>query len=126
MSHRFPDVNRALDPKLLTVMISMHARLGAGSGLTVFDRHLVAMICDVIRRESKASSFFDEGDIEEKKESDSDSESDGEEWDRGSDASGYQCRCLRCKSAHEPAIPTFHLISLGLCYAEHASLATVP
>ena len=46
-------VNRALDSKLLAVMMSMHARLGAGSGLTVLDGNIVTMICDVFRGKSK-------------------------------------------------------------------------
>ena len=57
---RFIAVNRALDSKVLAVMMSMHARLGAESGLKVFSDSLVKMICDVFCRESKASSLFDE------------------------------------------------------------------
>jgi hypothetical protein len=46
-------VNTALDSKLLALMMSMHARLGAGSGLTVLDGNIVTMICDVFRGKSK-------------------------------------------------------------------------
>ena len=63
--YRFLAVNRALDSKLLALMMSMHARLGAGSGLRILDDHLVTMICDVYCREQKASSLLDEGDVED-------------------------------------------------------------
>jgi threonine/homoserine efflux transporter RhtA len=43
-------VNTALDTKLMAVMMSMHARLGAASGLRVLDDHLVTMICDLFCR----------------------------------------------------------------------------
>jgi hypothetical protein len=73
-------VNRALDSKLLAVMMSVHARLGARSGLRVLDNSLVTMICDMFCRESKASSLLDEGDAEEEGKSDSghSAESNGE------------------------------------------------
>ena len=70
-------VNTALDSKLLALMMSMHARLGAGSGLRVLNDSIVMIICDVFRRESKASSLLDEADAE--KEEDEDSDSSGEE-----------------------------------------------
>jgi hypothetical protein len=53
---RLVAVNRALDAKLLAVMMSMHARLGAESGLKVLEDHPVTLICDLFCRESKASS----------------------------------------------------------------------
>ena len=40
-------VNRALDSKLFAVMMSMHARLGAASGLRVLNGSLVAMMCEM-------------------------------------------------------------------------------
>ena len=45
--------------------MSMHARLGAESVLSVLDDHLVTMICDLFCRQSKASSLLDGGDAEE-------------------------------------------------------------
>ena len=69
---RFGAVNRALDSKVLAGMMSMHARLGAESGLRVLDEDLVRTICDMFCRESKASCLLD--DVEEE-----DSESDEEE-----------------------------------------------
>ena len=51
-------INRALDTKLLAVMMSTHARLGADSGLKVLEDHLVTLICDLFCRESKTSSLF--------------------------------------------------------------------
>ena len=51
-------INRALDTKLLAVMMSTHARLGADSGLEVIDDHLVTLICDLFCRASKTSSLF--------------------------------------------------------------------
>ena len=71
-------------------MMSMHARLGAGSGLRVLDDNLVTMIWDVFCRESKASSLLDEGSVEEEEESDSGSESDEEEEGEGSDGWGEE------------------------------------
>lgn len=70
--HRFVAVNGALDSKVLAGMMSMHARLGAESGLRVLDQNLVRTICDMFCRESKASCLLD--DVEEE-----DSESDEEE-----------------------------------------------
>ena len=64
-------VNTALDTKLLAVMMSMHARLATGSVLRVLNESLITTICDMFRRESKASSLLDEGDVEEEEESDS-------------------------------------------------------
>ena len=69
---RFVAVNGALDSKVLAGMMSMHARLGAESGLRVLDHNLVRTICDMFCRESKASCLLD--DVEEE-----DSESDEEE-----------------------------------------------
>ena len=60
---RFVAVNEALDSKLVAVMMSMHARLGAESGLRVLDQNLVRTMCDMISRESKASCLLD--DVEE-------------------------------------------------------------
>ena len=51
-------INRALDTKLLAVMMSTHARLGADSGLKVLEDDLVMLICDLFCRESKTSSLF--------------------------------------------------------------------
>jgi hypothetical protein len=51
-------VNRAPDTKLLAVMMSMHAHLGAESGLRVLEDHLVTLICDLFCLDSKASSLF--------------------------------------------------------------------
>ena len=45
----------ALESKLLAVVMSMHERLGAGSGLKVLDENLVKMICDMLRSESNLS-----------------------------------------------------------------------
>jgi hypothetical protein len=39
-------------------MMSTHTRLGAESGLKVFDDPLVTLICDLVCRDSKASSLF--------------------------------------------------------------------
>jgi hypothetical protein len=86
--NRFLAVNRALVTKLLAVLMSMHARLGAGSGLRVLDDNLVTMICDVLHRESKASSLLDEWDVE-KGESDSGSESEEEDGVQGEDSDGW-------------------------------------
>ena len=55
---RLVAVNRALDAKLLAVMMSTHARLGAESGLRVLEDHLVMLICDLLCRESKTSSLL--------------------------------------------------------------------
>ena len=60
---RFLAVNRALDSKLVAVIMSMHSRLGAESGLRVLDQNLVRTMCDMISRESKASCLLD--DVEE-------------------------------------------------------------
>ena len=57
---RFVAVNRALDSKLVAVMMSMHARLGAESGLRVLDQNLVWTMCDMFCRESKASCLLDD------------------------------------------------------------------
>ena len=54
---RLVAVNRALDTKLLAVVMSMHARLGADSCLKVLDDHLVTLICDLFCRESNVSSL---------------------------------------------------------------------
>ena len=70
--YRFVAVNRALDSKLLAVMMSMHARLGAESDLRELDQNLVRTMCDMFCREGKASCLLD--DVEEE-----DSESDEEE-----------------------------------------------
>ena len=51
-------MNRALDAKLLAVMMSTHARLAADSGLKALKDHLVTLICDLFCRESKTSSLF--------------------------------------------------------------------
>ena len=75
---RFVAVNEALDSKLVAVMMSMHARLGAESGLRVLDQNLVRTMCDMISRESKASCLLD--DVEEE-----DSESDKEEGESEDD-----------------------------------------
>ena len=74
----FVAVNRALDSKLVAVMMSMHARLGAESGLRVLDQNLVKTMCDMFCRESKASCLLDDVE-EEDSESDDDEERDVEE-----------------------------------------------
>ena len=51
-------MNKTFDTELLAVMMSMHARLGAESGLKVLEDHLVSLICDLFCRESKASALF--------------------------------------------------------------------
>ena len=51
-------MNKALDAKLLAMMMSTHARLGADSGLKVLEDHLVTLICDLFCRKSKTSSLF--------------------------------------------------------------------
>ena len=51
-------MNRDLDAKLLAVMMSTHARLGAESGLKVFEDPLIKLICDLFCTESKASSLL--------------------------------------------------------------------
>jgi hypothetical protein len=51
-------VNRALDAKLLAVMMSTPARPRAESGLKVLEDHIVTLICDLFCRESKASALF--------------------------------------------------------------------
>ena len=51
-------MNRALNATLLAVMMSMHARLGAESGLKVLEHHLVMLICDLLCMDSKSSSPF--------------------------------------------------------------------
>ena len=86
---KFFAFNTALDSKLLAVMMSTHARLGAGSGLRVLDDRLVTMICDVVCRESKASSLLDEGDVEEEEDADSGSLLDGEDEEQGEDSDGW-------------------------------------
>ena len=47
---------RALDANLLVVMMSMHTRLGAESGLKVLDDHLVTLIWDLFKRRRLATS----------------------------------------------------------------------
>jgi hypothetical protein len=96
---RLLTVNMALDTKLLAVMMSTHARPGAGNGLRVLNESLVTMICDVFRRKSKTSSLLDEGDVEEQEEPDSGSESNEEEEDEDGDDALMERR---------------HRISLGL------------
>jgi hypothetical protein len=70
---RLDAVNRALDSKLLAVMMSMHSRLGAENGLRELDQNLVRTTCDMFCRESKASCLLD--DVEEE---DSESDEEGE------------------------------------------------
>ena len=93
--HRFVAVNGALDSKVLAGMMSMHARLGAESGLRVLDQNLVRTICDMFCRESKASCLLDdveEEDSESEEEEEGESEEEEEEeveedWD--SEDSGF-------------------------------------
>ena len=87
-------VNTTLDSKFLSVMMSTHARLGAGSDLRVLDASLITMICDVFCRESSASSLLDEGDVEEEEASGSGSELESgsgsePEEEEGEDADGW-------------------------------------
>jgi hypothetical protein len=51
-------VNRALDTKPLVVMMSTYACLRAEKILRVLEDSLVTLICDLFRRESKASSLL--------------------------------------------------------------------
>ena len=76
---RFVAVNRALDSKLVAVMMSMHARLGAASGLRVLDQNLVRTICDMFCRESKASCLLDDVEEEDAESDEEEGESDEEE-----------------------------------------------
>jgi hypothetical protein len=62
-NERLLEGNRALDAKLLAVMMSMHARLGAESGLKVLDDSVVTLICDLFFRDSKASSLLSNSDM---------------------------------------------------------------
>ena len=54
----------ALESKLLTVVMSMHKGLGAGSSLRVLDENLVKMICDMLRTESNLSDIEYGSDID--------------------------------------------------------------
>jgi hypothetical protein len=51
-------VNRALDTKLLAVMMSLHARLGAERSLGVLDDHVVTLICDLLLPGNQALSLL--------------------------------------------------------------------
>ena len=90
---RFVAVNRALDSKLLAGMMSMHARLGAESGLRVLDQNLVRTICDMFCKESKASCLLDDVEEENSESDEEEGESEEEEeveedWD--SEDSGFE------------------------------------
>ena len=62
-------------------LMSMHAHLGAESGLKVLNDSLVTTTCDTVCRQSKASSLLYEGDAEGEEESESDEEGEGEDSD---------------------------------------------
>ena len=76
---RFVAVNGALGSKLVAVMMSMHARLGAESGLRVLDQNLVRTMCDMFCRESKASCLLDDVEEEDSESDEEEGESDEEE-----------------------------------------------
>ena len=93
--HRFVAVNGALDSKVLAGMMSMHARLGAESGLRVLDQNLVRTICDMFCRESKASCLLDDVEEEDSESDEEEGESEEEEEeeveeDWGSEDSGFE------------------------------------
>ena len=75
-------------------MMSMHARLGAESGLRVLDQNLVRTICDMFCRESKASCLLDDVEEEDSESDEEEGESEEEEeeveedWD--SEDSGFE------------------------------------
>ena len=62
----------ALESKLLTVVMSMHKGLGAGSSLRVLDENLVKMICDMLRSEISVNDTEYGSDIDNENHEDDD------------------------------------------------------